>query len=106
MVHFEILREYLRLEFIDMDGQIKFEFDADRIADDWVLLCILHGNDYIPKMPNFDFELGILSVLYDAYREYLGQASGMYIPFDCSYHMLFAIELKTEMLEIDYWNFY
>lgn len=76
VIHFEILREYLRLEFIECADRMAFKFDADRIADDWVLLCILLGNDYVPQMPNFDFNVDILSLLCDTYREALGKIDG------------------------------
>lgn len=76
VLHFEILREYLRLEFADCHDRITFEFDADRIADDWVLLCMLMGNDYIPKMPNFNCDGDILSLLCDTYRETLYKSDG------------------------------
>lgn len=76
VMHVEILREYLRLEFADCAERIAFEFDADRIADDWVLVCMLMGNDYIPKMPNFNCGGDILSLLCDTYREALYKLDG------------------------------
>lgn len=78
VIHFEILREYLRLEFIECADRMSFKFDADRIADDWVLLCILLGNDYVPQMPNFNFNMDILSLLCDTYREALCEIDGKY----------------------------
>lgn len=104
MVHFEILREYLRLEFVSCADQITFDFDADRVADDWVLLCILLGNDYVPKLPNFEFDLDILSVLCDAYREFLGHSNGMFSFLIC--HILLTREnhASPSTREITYTN--
>lgn len=59
------------MEFICCKNQMKFEFDLNRIADDWVLICMLMGNDYIPNVPHFDLRSGALSVIHDAYKEAL-----------------------------------
>lgn len=71
VLHFELLRDYLKMEFEECQTEMLFKFDIDRIADDWVLLCMLIGNDYLPGLQNFDFRIDVLSVICDAYKEIL-----------------------------------
>lgn len=74
MINFELLREYLQLEFLECET--RFSLDLERVADDWVFICMLLGNDYLPKLPNFDLRSGALSVIHDAYKEALSRMSG------------------------------
>jgi len=41
-----LLREYLELEFADV--ATPFPLDIERIVDDFVLFCMLIGNDFLP----------------------------------------------------------
>ena len=45
-----LLREYLELEF--KTDTLPFTFDVERIIDDFVLFCMLIGNDFLPGMPS------------------------------------------------------
>ncbi|XP_055313630.1 5'-3' exoribonuclease 1-like [Sitodiplosis mosellana] len=76
VVHFELLRQYLRMEFIECQSEMSFEFNMDSIVDDWVVLMALIGNDYIPALPKFELDVGILSIIYDAYKEVLKTSNG------------------------------
>ena len=44
-----LLREYLELEF--RSNMLPFAFDVERIIDDFVLFCMLIGNDFLPGTP-------------------------------------------------------
>ena len=46
-----LLREYLELEF--KSDALPFAFDLERVIDDFVLFCMLIGNDFLPGIPNF-----------------------------------------------------
>lgn len=80
VVHFELLREYLELEFAptfaEYESKMSFAFDMDKVADDWVLLCMTIGNDYLPGMPNFDVDMDILSTICDTYKEVIPKLGG------------------------------
>lgn len=76
VVHFELLRQYLRMEFIECHREMSFEFNMDSIVDDWVILMSLIGNDYIPSLPKFDLDVGILTIIYNAYKEILKTSNG------------------------------
>ena len=36
-----------------LQDKLPFDYDLDRIIDDWVLMGFLVGNDFIPHLPNF-----------------------------------------------------
>lgn len=76
VMHVEMLREYLEMEFSGLKDQIKFKFNIDGIVNDWVLILMLFGNDYIPNLPNFELKFGTLSIVIDSYKEALPQLNG------------------------------
>ena len=43
-----LLRDYLELEFQQPAEVLGFKFDLERIIDDFVLFCMLIGNDFLP----------------------------------------------------------
>lgn len=45
-----LLREYLELEF--KSDALPFAFDLERVIDDFVLFCMLIGNDFLPGIPS------------------------------------------------------
>ena len=42
------MRDYLEHEFRPAAGQLPWGFDLERIIDDFVLFCMLIGNDFLP----------------------------------------------------------
>lgn len=49
LLHISLVREYLGLEFKQLN--LPFEFDLERIIDDFVLMCFFIGNDFLPNLP-------------------------------------------------------
>jgi 5'-3' exoribonuclease 1 len=49
MLTCRLLREYLELEFAHVPTP-GFTMDLERIVDDFVLFCMLIGNDFLPGM--------------------------------------------------------
>lgn len=76
VMHFEMLRDYLEMEFSGVKHQIKFKFNTNGIVNDWVLILMLFGNDYIPNLPNFELRFGTLPTVIDSYKETLPQLDG------------------------------
>ena len=47
------VRDYLEMEFRPRhdETQLPFDFDLERVIDDFVLFCMLIGNDFLPCEP-------------------------------------------------------
>jgi 5'-3' exoribonuclease 1 len=43
LLHLSVMREYLGYEFEDLQTKIDFEYDFERILDDYVLMCYFVG---------------------------------------------------------------
>lgn len=76
LLHLSLLREYLELEFQALKETIPFEFKMDNIIDDWVLMCFLVGNDFLPHLPNLHIAHNALPVLYQAYIDVMPSLGG------------------------------
>lgn len=76
LLHLSLMREYLEHEFSSLKDKLTFEFDIEKIIDDWVLMGFLVGNDFIPNLPNLHIAHGALPILYNAYMEVLPTLDG------------------------------
>ena len=71
-----VLREYLELEFYDIKKKIKFEFNMERIIDDFIFLCFFIGNDFLPNLYSFSIETGAMDYLFEFYKDCLPDLEG------------------------------
>ena len=77
LLHLSLLREYLDHEFGKelrpklQEESCGFEYDLERIIDDWILLGFLVGNDFIPNLPHLHINKGALTELYTTYKKVL-----------------------------------
>ncbi|MEW5297011.1 MAG: hypothetical protein WDW36_000248 [Sanguina aurantia] len=69
-----LLREYFNDEFSALE--LPFPLDVERIVDDFVLFCMLIGNDFLPALPTLDINEGALNHLMTIYKELLPQMCG------------------------------
>ncbi|XP_014226840.1 5'-3' exoribonuclease 1 isoform X1 [Trichogramma pretiosum] len=76
LLHLSLMREYLEHEFSPVASKLKFEYDVEKIIDDWVLMGFLVGNDFIPHLPNLHIENNALTILYNAYMDVLPTLDG------------------------------
>ena len=76
LLHVGLLREYLDQEFKTVADRLPFEYDCERIVDDFVLLSMLVGNDFLPPLPTLDIAEGALNKLFSTYRELLPTLGG------------------------------
>lgn len=78
LLHLSLMREYLELEFLPLKDSLPFEYDMEKIIDDWVLMGFLVGNDFIPNLPNLHIASGALPILYNVYMKILPTLDGMF----------------------------
>jgi 5'-3' exoribonuclease 1 len=71
-----VLREYLELEFYDIRTKIKFEFNMERILDDFIFLCFFIGNDFLPNLYSLAIESGAMDYLFEFYKDCLPELEG------------------------------
>ena len=76
LLHLSIVRKYLEFDFIDLKELVKFEFDIDRIIDDWVLMGFLAGNDFVPHLPGLHIKQEGLPYLHKKYVSILPKLDG------------------------------
>ena len=76
LLHVGLLREYLDAEFRGIADALPFPYDCERVVDDFVLLCMLVGNDFLPPLPTLDIAEGALNTLFSTYRELLPTLGG------------------------------
>ena len=76
LLHLAIVRKYLEFDFIDLKEQINFDFDIDRIIDDWVLMGFLAGNDFVPHLPGLHIKQEGLPYLHRKYVSILPKLDG------------------------------
>jgi 5'-3' exoribonuclease 1 len=65
------MREYLNLEFRDIRSMLPFEYNLERIIDDFILLAVFVGNDFLPNIPDLHIHENGLERLFDIYRKVL-----------------------------------
>ena len=66
LIKIGILREYLELEFKLLIEEGK---DLERIIDDFVFLCFLVGNDFLPNMPSLKIREGAIDAMVYLYKK-------------------------------------
>ena len=78
LMHLCIVREYLELEFQELrpDGVLGFEYDMERIIDDFILMAFFVGNDFLPNLPNLHINEGALALMFQKYKEVLPRLGG------------------------------
>ena len=98
-----ILREYLELEFKDL---INLKYDLELIIDDFVFLCFLVGNDFLPNLPSLKIREGGIDALIYLYKKirpemknYLTNGKGQLNLIECE--MLFE---KLSLIEDEFFK--
>lgn len=78
LMHLCIVREYLELEFQELrePSTLSFQFDTERVIDDFILMAFFVGNDFLPNLPNLHINEGALALMFKVYKSVLPKAGG------------------------------
>ncbi|KAJ1650416.1 exonuclease II Exo2 [Dispira simplex] len=71
LLHMSLLRDYLRLEFTHIRKKLRFKFDLERIIDDFILIFMLLGNDFVPHVPDLHIKENGVNFLFSTYKSVL-----------------------------------
>ena len=91
-----VLREYLAKEFAFPSGYLPFDYNFERIIDDFVFLCFFVGNDFLPHLPCLDIREGALDQLMEIYKRVLPTLGG-YVTFNGELDMTRVERLLAEV---------
>ena len=72
------LRQMLALQFRQFadEGRLDTQFDLERVIDDFVFMCMLVGNDFLPRCPHLEIDSGGISLMMSNYIDMLTEWGG------------------------------
>ncbi|KAJ6560949.1 exonuclease II [Mycena sp. CBHHK59/15] len=76
LLHLSLMREYLDLEFRAIQPVLAFEYSLERVIDDFILLAVFVGNDFLPNLPDLHIHENGLEKLFDVYKRVLPGLDG------------------------------
>lgn len=76
VLHLSMLRDCIEKEFLPLKPKMRVEFDLESIIDDWILICFLIGNDFIPHIPHFHIHKNALPKILEVYQSVLTKLDG------------------------------
>jgi len=99
-LHISVLRDYLDLEYRQLAPLLPFPYDLERIVDDWIALCYLVGNDFLPHLPTLDIAEAGLDTLFAIYKEELPKMGG-YLTFMGEIHPQRLVRILQRLGELE-----
>ena len=76
LLHISLVREYLEIEFQDLKDQLSFDYDFERILDDFIVIMFVIGNDFLPNLPDLHLNKGAFPLLLETFKEALRTTDG------------------------------
>ncbi|GAM21948.1 hypothetical protein SAMD00019534_051230 [Acytostelium subglobosum LB1] len=74
MLHVSLLREYLDLEM--RNDALEFGYDLECIIDDFIMIMIIFGNDFVPHLPFCEISNNGLNHVMQIYKDLLPDLGG------------------------------
>jgi len=71
LLHLCLMREYLDLEFRDIEPMLPFKYELEHVIDDFVLLAVFVGNDFLPNLPDLHIHENGVEKLFEVYKKVL-----------------------------------
>ena len=56
---------------------LPFDYNLERIIDDFILLAVFVGNDFLPNLPDLHIHENGLEKLFDVYKRVLPKAGAL-----------------------------
>lgn len=69
-----VLRQYLEQDL--QIPNLPFEWDLERVIDDWVFMCFFVGNDFLPHLPSLEIREGAIDRLITLYKSAVCDTGG------------------------------
>jgi 5'-3' exoribonuclease 1 len=78
LLELSILRQMFQVQFRKFANQDAFRdnYSIERIIDDFVFMCMLVGNDFLPHCPHLEIDNGALSLMLNNYIDLLPEWGG------------------------------
>ncbi|TQV93576.1 exonuclease Kem1 [Cordyceps javanica] len=78
LLHLCMVREYLEMEFqgLKHNTDLGFDFDLERVIDDFILMAFFVGNDFLPNLPGLHINEGALADMFEIYKRVLPEEGG------------------------------
>ncbi|KAH8112662.1 exonuclease II [Phellopilus nigrolimitatus] len=76
LLHLSLMREYLNLEFHDIEPSLPFAYSLEHVIDDFILLAVFVGNDFLPNLPDLHIHENGLERLFEVYKKVLPSMGG------------------------------
>lgn len=76
LLHISLLREYLELEFAELQDLLTFEYDFERLLDDFILIMYVIGNDFLPNLPDLFIHKGAFPLLLLTFKQCMKSSDG------------------------------
>lgn len=76
LLHISLVRNYLQKEFESLSDEISFEYDFERVLDDFILILYVIGNDFLPNLPDLHLNKGAFPLLLHTFKEAMRRTDG------------------------------
>lgn len=98
LLEISLLRDMLYLEFKPRES-LSYSYSLERVVDDFIFMCMLIGNDFLPSLPHLDIATGGLNLLVRSYKEIQKELKG-YLTLKSQMHIgrveIFLEKLSSE----------